>query len=203
MPNRSKAPQTQQPREIVRTMAAYGIPAEQIAMCMEMSAPTLRKHFRKELDTAKIQANAQVAGFLFANAKKGNVTAQILWLKTQAGWKEPVQVQHSGAVGIYDFSKIPTDELRTVISILSAAGVLKAELARREAAEELERVNRSADAIRARCRTLAGGLQLSSNQPRVSRHGYHRGTKGSPANASLTIQFRCRTGQACQVARRG
>jgi len=64
MPNRSKAPQTQQPREIVRTMAAYGIPAEQIAMCMEMSAPTLRKHFRKELDTAKIQANAQVAGFL-------------------------------------------------------------------------------------------------------------------------------------------
>jgi len=156
MPNRSKAPQTQQPREIVRTMAAYGIPAEQIAMCMEMSAPTLRKHFRKELDTAKIQANAQVAGFLFANAKKGNVTAQILWLKTQAGWKEPVQVQHSGAVGIYDFSKIPTDELRTVISILSAAGVLKAELARREAAEELERVNRSADAIRARCRTLAG-----------------------------------------------
>ena len=183
-------------------MAAYGIPAEQIAMCMEMSAPTLRKHFRKELDTAKIQANAQVAGFLFANAKKGNVTAQILWLKTQAGWKEPVQVQHSGAVGIYDFSKIPTDELRTVISILSAAGVLKAELARREAAEELERVNRSAER-HPRALPDIGGLQLSSNQPRVSRHGYHRGTKGSPANASLTIQFRCRTGQACQVARRG
>ena len=33
---------------------------------------------------------------------------------------------------------------------------LKAELARREAAEELERVNRDAEAIRARCRTLAG-----------------------------------------------
>ena len=34
--------------------------------------------------------------------------------------------------------------------------LLKAELARREAAEELERVNRDAEAIRARCRTLAG-----------------------------------------------
>jgi hypothetical protein len=54
---------------------------------------TLRKHFRRELDTAAIKANQAVAGALFrmATDPKGGmkaVTAQIFWLKTRARWKE-------------------------------------------------------------------------------------------------------------------
>ena len=39
-------------------------------------------------DVTRAEANAQVKGFLFQAAKKGNVTAIIFWLKTRAGWKE-------------------------------------------------------------------------------------------------------------------
>ena len=123
MAYKAKKPTTEQ-RKLVETMAAVGIPGESICRVIGVSGKTLRKHCREELDLAEAKANAEVAGFLFNSAKSGNVAAQIFWLKTRAGWKEPVpvQVQHSGAVGIYDLSKIPTHELRTVIAILSAAG---------------------------------------------------------------------------------
>ena len=120
---KAKIPNAEQ-RKLVQSMAAVGIPHDLIARVIGVSGKTLRKHCREELDLAEAKANAEVAGFLFNSAKSGNVAAQIFWLKTRAGWKEPVpvQVQHSGAVGIYDLSKIPTHELRTVIAILSAAG---------------------------------------------------------------------------------
>jgi hypothetical protein len=50
-------------------------------------AKTLRKHFRYELDRGAAEADAAVASYLFANAKGGNVTAQIFWLK-RARWRE-------------------------------------------------------------------------------------------------------------------
>ena len=60
-------------------------------------------------------------GFLFANAKKGNVTAQIFWLKTQAGWKEPaVDHNHRGAIGSYDLTKVSDDDLDRIEAILAA-----------------------------------------------------------------------------------
>ena len=48
----------------------------------------LRKHFREELDAAKIRANAGMAAALYKSGMGGNVTAQIFWLKTRLGWKE-------------------------------------------------------------------------------------------------------------------
>ena len=59
-----------------------------IAQIVKISEPTLRKNFRKELDTSKARANAVISQALFKKAKDGNVVAQIFWLKTQAGWKE-------------------------------------------------------------------------------------------------------------------
>jgi hypothetical protein len=41
-----------------------------------------------DLDCGVAEANALVAGYLFANAKGGNVGAQIFWLKTRAHWRE-------------------------------------------------------------------------------------------------------------------
>jgi hypothetical protein len=79
-----------QQRKTVRSMAAYGVPQEEIAHCMGLrSAKTLRDHFRKELDRATAEANAQVAQTLYQMATSGkNIAATIFWLKARARWQE-------------------------------------------------------------------------------------------------------------------
>jgi hypothetical protein len=68
-------------------MAAVGIPHENIALKIGVRSPkTLRKHFRKELDLAATDANANVAGALYKKATGGNVEAQKSWLERRAGW---------------------------------------------------------------------------------------------------------------------
>jgi predicted secreted protein len=82
---------TEQDRKTVRAMTAYGITQEQLITVLGITSKTLRKHFRRELNTAAIEANAQVAGSLFQKARAGDTIAQIFWLKVRAGWKEPPQ----------------------------------------------------------------------------------------------------------------
>lgn len=83
---------TEKDREQTRLLAAMGLAHGEIALVIGVSAPTLRRHFRKELDTGKLEANAKVAAALYRAATdraKPSVVAQIFWLKTQAGWVEP------------------------------------------------------------------------------------------------------------------
>lgn len=71
---------------------------------------------RDELDLGATKANAQVAGFLFAAAKGGNVTAQIFWLKTRARWKEPpAEFKHAALIGNLDLSKLSDQELSRMV----------------------------------------------------------------------------------------
>jgi hypothetical protein len=103
-------------------MAAYGIPEQDISRVIGVDPKTLRKHYREELDLGQTNANAQVAGYLFSNARNGNVTAQIFWLKTRARWKEvPTEHRHAGNVGTYDPSKLTDAELERLITILDTA----------------------------------------------------------------------------------
>ena len=74
--------------KMVEALAIAGVTQTLIAQIVKISEPTLRKNFRKELDTSKARANAVISQALFKKAKDGNVVAQIFWLKTQAGWKE-------------------------------------------------------------------------------------------------------------------
>jgi hypothetical protein len=102
-------------------MAAYGIPADDIARVIGVDAKTLRKHYRDELDLGQTKANAQVAGFLFNSAKNGNVSAQIFWLKTRARWREtPLELRHSGAIANKELSELSDEELLAIVT--SAAG---------------------------------------------------------------------------------
>jgi hypothetical protein len=74
---------------MVGALTAYGITQNEICAILDITVPTLHKHFRREIDTAFPLANAKVAESLFNNAtKNGNVTAQIFWLKTRAKWVE-------------------------------------------------------------------------------------------------------------------
>ena len=80
---------TDENRRLVRSLAAMGTRHEQIAQLIGCRSPkTLRRHFRIELDRGSIEANYQIATALHKKAKEGNVTAQIFWLKTRAGWHE-------------------------------------------------------------------------------------------------------------------
>jgi hypothetical protein len=74
--------------KLVEALTIAGVTQTLIAQIVKISEPTLRKNFRKELDTSKARANAVISQALFKKAKDGNVVAQIFWLKTQAGWKE-------------------------------------------------------------------------------------------------------------------
>jgi hypothetical protein len=75
-------------RERVRYLAGVGVCQDDIAKIVGCVSKTLRKHLRDELDRGVAEANATIAGYLFAAAKAGNVTAQIFWLKTRGNWRE-------------------------------------------------------------------------------------------------------------------
>lgn len=79
---------TDEQRKKVKSLAAVGIPHEEIALQIGVRSPkTLRKHFREELDRGTMEANACVAGALYNNAVGGNVVAQKFWLMCRAGWR--------------------------------------------------------------------------------------------------------------------
>src|SRR5262249_38727332 len=75
-------------RERVLSLARVGTTENDIAKIIDCDPKTLRKYFRDELDRGMAEATAEVAGFLFANAKAGNVAAQIFWMKARARWQE-------------------------------------------------------------------------------------------------------------------
>ena len=52
---------SQKDRLAVEGMARYGAPQAHIAVVIGIDEKTLRKHYREELDTAAIKANAKVA----------------------------------------------------------------------------------------------------------------------------------------------
>jgi hypothetical protein len=74
--------------EQVRHLAGVGVPQDDIARIIGCAPRTLRKRCREDLDRGVAEANATVAGYLFAAAKAGNIAAIIFWLKTRAHWRE-------------------------------------------------------------------------------------------------------------------
>jgi hypothetical protein len=82
---------TDDTRRTVQSMAGYGIPQEDIATVIGITHPTLREHYRRELDLGTVIANSKVAQNLFRIATgegREAVVAAIFWLKTRAGWSE-------------------------------------------------------------------------------------------------------------------
>ena len=84
-------------REKVRHLAGIGVRQDDIAKIIGCAPKTLRKRCREDLDCGAAEANALVSGYLFANAKAGNVAAQIFWLKTRAHWRERAGPEHPAA----------------------------------------------------------------------------------------------------------
>ena len=92
---------TEESKKVARTLSAVGITYEDIANKLDISSDTLVKYYKKELDAGRVDANASIGQTLFQQAKDGNTSAAIFWLKTRAGWKETQVNEHSGSVAIY------------------------------------------------------------------------------------------------------
>lgn len=76
-------------RAVVKSMASYGVPQEEIGAVIGCSHVTLRRYFAAELKTAAIQANAKVAETCYTMAISGqHPAATFFWLKTRARWRE-------------------------------------------------------------------------------------------------------------------
>ena len=76
-------------RRIVKIMAGFGIPQEQIALALEISKPTLLKHFKRELQISAAQVHAQLAGNLLrlSNGSDGTaLKATLEGLRMRFGW---------------------------------------------------------------------------------------------------------------------
>ena len=80
---------TKDTRRTAEVAASYGVPHHMIATLVGISEPTLRKHYKPELEAGKAKATFQVAKTLFDRATTGkDLGAAIFWLKAQAGWRE-------------------------------------------------------------------------------------------------------------------
>ena len=93
---------TDEQKQTVALAAACGIPEDEMLVAIinpatkkPISAHTLRKHFRFELDRGFLNANMKVVGGLFKNATTatdtypgGNPICQIFWTKTRLHWKD-------------------------------------------------------------------------------------------------------------------
>ena len=79
---------TDELREVVRSHVVVGTQRELIARLIGISAETLDKYYRPELEESAAKANAEIAKGLYAKAIGGDVTSMIFWLKTRARWRE-------------------------------------------------------------------------------------------------------------------
>jgi len=91
---------TEETRKLVRSLSAVGIKYVDIANKLDISDDTLVKHYKKDLEDGRVDANASIGQTLFQQAKNGNTAAAIFWLKTRANWKETNAIEHSGEVGV-------------------------------------------------------------------------------------------------------
>ena len=86
-------------RQTVQLHTMVGTTQADIARVLNIDEKTLRKYYRDELDLAKAKANATIGGALFNQAKSGDTSAMIFWMKTQAGWRERKDINHTSDDG--------------------------------------------------------------------------------------------------------
>lgn len=79
---------TSESKAQVSALKSYGHTNKEIATFLDICNDTLTYYYSRELATAAINANAEVARRLYNKAtKKDDLSAQIFWLKTRARWR--------------------------------------------------------------------------------------------------------------------
>lgn len=81
---------------MIHMLAAVGTDREIIARAVGISRTTMLKYYRAVLNDAKTLAIGRMAVALYRKGLRGNVTAQIFYLKCQGGWQSATD--GSGAI---------------------------------------------------------------------------------------------------------
>jgi hypothetical protein len=79
---------TEETRKTAENGAGLGLPHAMIATLLGITENTLRRRYRKELDSGKAKATVSVLQTLYKRCIGGSDTAIIWWTKTQLGWRE-------------------------------------------------------------------------------------------------------------------
>ena len=83
---------TDSQRSLVESAAAFGLIQADIAEQLKISEPTLRKHFRDELNGGAFKANMKVGGNMYAltqsTSEEVRLRACQWWTARRMGWKE-------------------------------------------------------------------------------------------------------------------
>jgi hypothetical protein len=107
-------------RRDVEAWVRAGLQPPDIAILLNVSRQTIDRHFKRELQVARIKVKAAIGASLTQKALRGNLTAQIFWLRTQAKWN--VRVEHTGADGgpikTFDLSQLAMDEKRVLLNVI-------------------------------------------------------------------------------------
>jgi hypothetical protein len=120
-------------RRFVQFLRVAGYTQVQIARVAGIDEGTLRKYYRDELDNAKARVDAQMANTLVMQGlggggadgwKNANIAANIFYHKVYMGKNERSQMVHSGAVGMFDLSKLTDEQLEQYERLLSIATVV-------------------------------------------------------------------------------
>jgi hypothetical protein len=90
---------TEETRRIVKNLAIAGFPHDKICLAVDIGTRTLETHYKHELQAGSLLATAEIAGTLYEKAKAGDTTACIFWMKTRAGWRENVSLDHTSSDG--------------------------------------------------------------------------------------------------------
>jgi hypothetical protein len=112
---------TEDHRNQVLVGTAHGMRQEDLCKVIGVSPVTLRKYYPDELKNGKALANVKIGGALFTKALEGNVTAQIFWLKTQAGYREADRLELTGANGKQLTALSDTDKEQRMLAVLQKA----------------------------------------------------------------------------------
>ena len=79
-------------RSLVESASAFGITQAEIATQLKTSEPTLRKHFRDELDGGAFKANMKVGGNIYGLTQSADEQVRLRacqwWTSRRMGWKE-------------------------------------------------------------------------------------------------------------------
>ena len=102
---------------LVEGMVANGITHEQIAQLLEISADTLTRHYRKELDTGESKAVALMARSLYRRGLKGDTVAALFWLKAKGKWRDrdPMNVSVAQILPNSDVPKLDSRQVEDAI----------------------------------------------------------------------------------------
>ena len=77
---------TEESRQKVIDLSCNGFSQAHIGDYFDIDEKTVRKHYRRELDTAKRDKTIALGNKLYLRALDGNAGAQEFWLKCQGRW---------------------------------------------------------------------------------------------------------------------